>query len=217
VGVHHVTLIPGDGIGPEVTAATRTVLDASGVEIAWDVQLAGAAAERAHRSSLPAATLSSIRERGAALKGPTTTVPGGLRSANPMLRSELGLHTGVRPCRSFPKLPIPFPDVDLVVIRMNEEDLYSGIEFEPYGEASAHLRTLIKATHRRTLAADVGFSIKPLSGSAARTTLLTAYHWAREHRRSRGDAADEWKIDDVACALRSNNFPGAGRLLFGRW
>lgn len=168
MAAHRVTLIPGDGIGPEVTAAARTVLDATGVEIDWDVRHAGAAALERDGTSLPDATIESIRERGVALKGPTATTPGGSRSANVALRAALDLHTGIRPARSFPGVPAPFAGVDLVVMRMTGEDLYAGIEWEPGGDAAEAVRRLARETLGAEVAADAGLSLKPLSASAAR-------------------------------------------------
>src|SRR5712691_6258400 len=121
---HLITLIPGDGIGPEVA-------DAAGVEVDWDVQEAGAGALEREGTPLPGRVLDSIRRSRTALKGPITTPVGtGFRSANVALRQELDLFAAVRPARSLPGIATRFVDLDLVVIRENTEDLYSGIEFE---------------------------------------------------------------------------------------
>ncbi|MFM7719513.1 MAG: isocitrate/isopropylmalate family dehydrogenase, partial [Actinomycetota bacterium] len=128
---HPVTLIPGDGIGPEVSAAARAVLDATGVGIDWDVQEAGAAVLETEGSVLPERVLEAIRGSGVALKGPITTPVGtGFRSANVALRQGLDLFAAVRPARSTPGVPTRHDGVDLVIVRENTEDLYAGIEFE---------------------------------------------------------------------------------------
>ena len=124
-------LIPGDGIGPEITAATLRVLEAAGAEINWIERQAGVAAMEAGGEVLPEATLDAIREHGVALKGPCTTPVGkGFRSVNVQLRKTFELYAAVRPVRSMPGVDTPFKDVDIVVIRENTESLYSGVENE---------------------------------------------------------------------------------------
>ena len=124
-----ITLIPGDGIGPEVTAATRRVLDAAGAELDYDLQIAGAEAVERFGDPLPDAVLESIRRNRVALKGPVTTPVGkGFRSVNVRLRQELELYANLRPVRTLPAVPHRFEGVDLVIVRENTEGLYSGIE-----------------------------------------------------------------------------------------
>ena len=126
---HRITLIPGDGIGPEVAEAARAVVEASGVEVDWDLQEAGAAVMDREGTPLPDRVLESIRTTRTALKGPITTPVGtGFRSVNVALRQELDLFAAVRPALSLPGVPTRFRDVDIVVIRENTEDLYAGIE-----------------------------------------------------------------------------------------
>ena len=129
---HRVTLIPGDGTGPELTEATRRVLEATGVEFDWDVQPAGAEVMAEHGGNpLPEETLESVRRNGVALKGPITTPIGeGFRSVNVALRQELDLYAQVRPCKTYPGVRTRYDDVDLVIIRETTEDIYAGIEFE---------------------------------------------------------------------------------------
>lgn len=128
---YRVTLIPGDGIGPEVTGATRRILEAAGAPIVWEVCPAGVAAFEVHGTPMPAETLASIKRNRLGLKGPLETPKGkGFRSANVTLRQELDLYVGFRPVRSLPGVPTPYPDVDLLVLRENTEDLYAGIEHE---------------------------------------------------------------------------------------
>src|SRR5919112_4234504 len=127
--VQRVTLIPGDGIGPELAEATRRVLDASGVAFEWEVQDAGEAQLAQHGTPLPEAVLESIRRNRVALKGPITTPVGeGFRSVNVTLRQTLGLYANVRPARSMTGLDARYDNVDLVIVRENTEDLYAGIE-----------------------------------------------------------------------------------------
>ncbi len=129
---HRVTLIPGDGTGPEIAEATRRVIDATGVQIDWDVQEAGADVMDKHGGNpLPDHVLESIAANTVAIKGPITTpVGGGFRSVNVALRKTLDLYGQVRPCKTYPGVRTRYEDVDLVIIRENTEDLYAGIEFE---------------------------------------------------------------------------------------
>ena len=135
---HVVTLVPGDGTGPELTEATRRVLEATGVDFTWDVRQAGVDVMESAGTPLPPETLDAIKQTGVALKGPITTPIGtGFRSVNVALRHELGLYACVRPCKTYPGVRSRYEDVDLVVIRENTEDLYAGIEFES-GTDDAH-------------------------------------------------------------------------------
>jgi isocitrate dehydrogenase (NAD+) len=183
---HRVAIIAGDGIGPEVTDAARRVLDASGASIDWVVADAGDDCLRRTGVALPEATLQVVRDCGVGLKGPTTTSrSGATRSVSLALRRALRLHTGIRPCRSFPGVPGAAPGVDLVVVRMNGEDLYEGIEYGAASEAAATVRELVRRSHRIELPADTGISLKPISQTGARQTLTTAFEYARSRRRSR--------------------------------
>ena len=126
---YSITLIPGDGIGPEVTAAARQVLDASGVDFTWTEAAAGVAALEALGEPLPEATVEAVRNADATLKGPTTTPSGvGFRSINVALRQKLVLYANFRPARSLPGIKTRYEDVDLIVVRENTEGLYSGLE-----------------------------------------------------------------------------------------
>src|SRR5829696_7460002 len=138
---HRVTLIPGDGIGPELTEATRRVLEASGAEFDWDVQFAGTdVMDRNDGNPLPDHVLDAIRETGVALKGPITTPVGsGFCSVNVGLRKALDLYGQVRPSKSYEGVRSRFDDVDLVLIRENTEDLYAGIEYEQGGDEAEEL------------------------------------------------------------------------------
>ncbi|HEY7058615.1 MAG TPA: isocitrate dehydrogenase (NAD(+)) [Vicinamibacterales bacterium] len=128
---HTITLIPGDGIGPEVTEAVIRVLTAAGLQIEWDRHDAGVVAFKKHGQSLPAALIESVRRNKVALKGPVTTPIGeGFTSVNVGLRKALDLYTNLRPVRNLPGVPSRFENVDLIIVRENTEDLYSGLEHE---------------------------------------------------------------------------------------
>jgi isocitrate dehydrogenase (NAD+) len=147
---HRVTLIPGDGIGPELAEATRRVLDASGVGFDWEVQDAGEAMLAEHGTPLPDAVLDSIRRNRVALKGPITTPVGeGFRSVNVTLRQTLGLYANLRPARSIDGLKTRFDDVDLVIVRENTEDLYAGIEHRVGRDAAESIKIITREASER--------------------------------------------------------------------
>ena len=180
---HVVTLIPGDGIGPEVSEAARRVLEATGVGLEWIVEEAGAAALEREGTTLPGRVLESIRRSRVALKGPLTTPVGtGFRSVNVALRHELDLFAAVRPSRSLPGVPTRFPGVDLVVIRENTEDLYAGIEFERGAASTAALRDELRRLGHE-LREDAGVTVKPISVTGARRIVRFAFDFARANRR----------------------------------
>src|SRR4249919_2903349 len=157
---HRVTFIPGDGTGPEIAEATRRVLEATGAELEWDVQQAGAdVMEQFGGNPLPEHVLESIRRNGVALKGPITTPVGtGFRSVNVALRKSLDLYGQVRPCKSYPGVRSRYASVDLIVIRENTEDLYAGIEYEEGSAEALELAGWVEA-HGGTLPARSGISI----------------------------------------------------------
>lgn len=192
---YRITLIPGDGVGPEITAATVRVLEATGVCLQWDPAVAGAVALERDGSTLPEATLESIRRNGTALKGPMTTPVGtGFRSANVALRKELDLFACVRPCKTYPGVGSRYREVDLVVIRENTEDLYSGIEFEA-GEPSTRrfIQFLFELTGRE-ISEDSGLSIKPISAGGSERIVRFAFSYARRHGRRKVTAVHKANI-----------------------
>src|SRR5512135_664034 len=147
---HRVTLIPGDGIGPELAEATRRVLDASGVEFEWEVVDAGEAMIAKHGTPLPDNVLESIRRTRVALKGPITTPVGaGFRSVNVTLRQALGLYANLRPARSMKGLDTRYEGVDLVIVRENTEDLYAGIEHMVGPDAAESIKIITRAASER--------------------------------------------------------------------
>ncbi|MBC7326010.1 MAG: NAD-dependent isocitrate dehydrogenase, partial [Moorella sp. (in: Bacteria)] len=177
---HVVTLIPGDGTGPELIAAARRVLEASGVALEWEVMAAGETAQEKHGSVLPEETLASIRKNGVALKGPITTPVGtGFRSVNVALRKELDLYANVRPFRNLPNVPSRYEGVDLVIFRENTEDLYAGVE-HMVGEGAAE-------------------SIKIITRKGSERIARAAFEYARRNGRKRvtaGHKANIMKFSD---------------------
>jgi isocitrate dehydrogenase (NAD+) len=183
---HLITLIPGDGIGPEVAEATRLVLDATGVELEWVVQEAGGAVLEREGTTLPERVLDQIRRSRVALKGPVTTPVGtGFRSVNVALRHELDLFAAVRPSRSLPGVPTRHPDVDLVVIRENTEDLYQGIEFQRGSPEAAALRDELRGLTGHEVRDDAGITVKPISVTGARRIVRFALDFALAKDRRR--------------------------------
>jgi isocitrate dehydrogenase (NAD+) len=182
---HRVTLINGDGTGPELTEATRRVLEATGVSFDWDEQPAGEEAMHEHGGNpLPEQTLESIRANGVALKGPITTpVGGGFRSVNVGLRKSLDMYAQVRPCKTYPGVRTRFDDVDLVIIRENTEDLYAGIEYEEGTPDAAELIAWIESKGGTLRWRDAGISIKPISITGTRRIFEFAFDWARRNGR----------------------------------
>jgi isocitrate dehydrogenase (NAD+) len=193
---HRVTLIPGDGIGPELTEATRRVLEASGAEFDWDVQYAGTdVMDQNDGNPLPDRVLEAIRETGVALKGPITTPVGsGFRSVNVGLRKALDLYGQVRPCKSYEGVRSRFDDVDLVLIRENTEDLYAGIEYEQGGEEADELIAWIEKHGGKLRHRDAGISIKPLSVTGTRRIVQFAFDYARRNGRRKVTAVHKANI-----------------------
>jgi isocitrate dehydrogenase (NAD+) len=157
---HTVTLIPGDGIGYEVSAAARRVIDASGADIEWEVHDAGLDVIEKYGEPMPPHVLESIRKNRVAIKGPLTTPVGkGMRSVNVALRRDLDLYALVRPCKSYPGVRSRYQDIDLVIVRENTEDLYAGIEFEEGEPETLKLIETIGELGGRAIRPDSGISI----------------------------------------------------------
>jgi isocitrate dehydrogenase (NAD+) len=192
---YKVTLIPGDGIGPEITDATKRCIEATGVAINWDVQIAGQTALDKVGELLPAAVIESAKKNKVALKGPMTTPVGkGFRSVNVALRHALDLYACVRPAKTYPGVRSPYKDIDLVLIRENSEDLYAGIEFEEgKPETSELIRSIEKYTNK-SIRADSGISIKPISIFATRRIVRYACEYALKHGRKKVTAVHKANI-----------------------
>jgi isocitrate dehydrogenase (NAD+) len=181
---HRVTLIPGDGTGPELTEATRRVLEATGVELEWDLRQAGVDVMGDAGTPLPEETLASIRQNRVALKGPITTPIGtGFRSVNVALRHELELYACLRPCKSYPGVRSRYENVDLVVVRENTEDLYAGIEYEAGSEAAERVIRDLNSLQPKQIAPGSGISVKPISAAASERIIRFAFEYARENGR----------------------------------
>ncbi len=193
---HRVTLIPGDGIGPELTEATRRVLEATGVEFEWDVQPAGADVMADHGGNpLPEETLESIRRNRVALKGPITTPVGdGFRSVNVGLRVALDMYAQVRPCKTYPGVRTRYEDIDLVIVRETTEDIYAGIEFEQGSPDAEELRAWLEAHGEKLPMPDSGISIKPISITGTRRVFEFAFDYARKMGRQKITAVHKANI-----------------------
>ncbi len=186
MATHNVTLIPGDGIGPELSNATVRVVEATGVSINWDVQEAGEDVIEKYGTPLPAQVLASIRKNKVAIKGPISTPIGaGFRSVNVALRQELDLYSCLRPCKSYAGVKTRFDNVDFVIIRENTEDIYAGIEYEAGKPDTLDLIQFIKDTNGKSLTPDTGISIKPISEINTARVVKWAFEYARRHGRIR--------------------------------
>jgi isocitrate dehydrogenase (NAD+) len=192
---HRITLIPGDGIGPEVVEAARRAVEATGVGVVWDRQEMGAGAFARTGEPMPAATLASIRETGVALKGPVETpVTSGMRSVNLALRHELDLFACIRPCRLYPGVPSSYETVDLIVVRENVEDMYTGIEFEEGSPVTTELIRFVADTAGQQMRADTGVSVKTISEFGSERIVRSAFELAVAEERSNVTAGHKANI-----------------------
>jgi isocitrate dehydrogenase (NAD+) len=192
---YKITLIPGDGVGPEITGATRRVLEATGVKFDWEVVNAGAAVMEKEGTPLPEYVLDSIRRNKVALKGPITTPVGtGFRSVNVALRQALDLYACVRPCKTYPGVPSPFQDVDIVIVRENTEDLYAGVEFEKDTAETVALIDFINSKKGDVIKSDSGLSIKMVTESGTRRIVKFAFEYARAYGRKKVTATHKANI-----------------------
>ncbi|MEX2158734.1 MAG: isocitrate/isopropylmalate dehydrogenase family protein [Dehalococcoidia bacterium] len=181
---YKITLIPGDGTGPEIAEATRRVLEATGVPIDWDVQDAGVDVMEREGTPLPDRVLESIRRNKIAIKGPVTTPVGtGFRSVNVALRKALDLYACVRPCKTYPGVRSRYDNVDIVIVRENTEDLYAGIEFERGTEWIPKISDITEASGQARIRDDAGLSLKPISEYGSRRIVKYAFEYARAKGR----------------------------------
>jgi len=203
--MHKVTLIPGDGIGPEITEVARRCVEATGVSIQWDVVHAGASVMEKYGTPLPQEVIDSVKENKVAWKGPITTpVGGGFRSVNVALRKILNLYICLRPYKYYPGARSKFQEVDLVVIRENTEDLYMGVEFEQGKPVTKKFIDFVyKATHTR-LKEDSGISIKSISISASRKIVKAAFEYALANGRKKVTAVHKANIMKFSDGLFSS-------------
>ena len=199
--LHEITLIRGDGTGPELAEAARKCLDATGVEIQWDVQEAGVDVMETAGTPIPESTLQSVRRTRCALKAPITTPVGtGFRSINVYLRQELGLFACIRPCKQYKGVRSYFSSlpVDLVIVRENTEDLYAGVEFEAGKPETSQLIEFINElpSDRKIMTAgeETGVSIKPISVSGTEQIVRCALQYARDNGRKKVTAVHKANI-----------------------
>ncbi len=186
MSAYNVTLIPGDGIGPEVTEATRRVLEATGIDFTWDYQDAGLVALEKHGDLLPKATLDSVRKNKIGLKGPITTPIGtGFRSVNVGLRQELGLYANLRPAKTIKGVQSTFEDIDLVVVRENLEGMYSGIEFDAGTPEAAEVIEKINSLSKKPVDPSAAISIKVIPEQNTRNIIRFAFEYARANGRKK--------------------------------
>ncbi|MFA5411073.1 MAG: isocitrate/isopropylmalate dehydrogenase family protein [Candidatus Omnitrophota bacterium] len=183
---HKITLIPGDGIGPEVTEAARRCLDALGLNLEWEEVLAGEPAQKKYGDILPKNVLDSIRKNKVALKGPIITPIGeGFRSVNVAIRQALDLYACLRPAKSYRGVRSYYKDIDLVVVRENSEDLYAGIEFEEGNPDTKSLIKEIEKFSKKKIRPDSGISIKPISKFASQRIVKFAFEYALKLKRKK--------------------------------
>jgi len=192
---YKITLIPGDGVGPEITEATRRVLEATGVRFDWELAYAGAGVIERYGTPLPDEVIASIRKNKVAIKGPVTTPVGtGFRSVNVALRKALDLYACVRPCKTYPGAPTPFKDVDIVIVRENTEDLYAGVEFEKGTREAEELIEFINKQKGDVIKDDSGISIKMITESGSRRIIKYAFEYARKYHRKKVTATQKANI-----------------------
>jgi len=199
---HVVTLIPGDGTGPEIVEATRRAIDATGVDIRWDMQDIGVAAIEKHGTPFPQVALDSVRRNTVALKGPLTTELGtGFRSVNVALRKEFDLYANLRPTRTYKGVRAPLGNVDIVIVRENIEDLYAGIEFDIGTPELAEVRAVIERTAHTRIREDAAIAIKYISEMGSRRIVRFAFEYARDNGRRKVTAVHKANIMKFADGL----------------
>ncbi len=192
---HRITLIPGDGIGPEITEVTKECIEATGVDIDWDIQEAGECAIEKYGTPMPDRTLKSIEKNKVCLKAPLTTPVGsGYRSVNVYIRQQFNLYVCLRPFKFYEGVRSRYSSLDLIVIRENMEDLYAGIEFERGKKDTADLISFIKKTTGKEIGTDSGISIKPISVTNSERIVRFAFEYARKNRRKKVTAIHKANI-----------------------
>ncbi|MFA5167119.1 MAG: isocitrate/isopropylmalate dehydrogenase family protein [Candidatus Omnitrophota bacterium] len=190
-----VTLIPGDGVGPELAETTKACLEATGVEFDWDIQTAGMDVMASEGTPLPNRVLESIRKNKVAIKAPLTTPVGkGFRSVNVAIRKELDLYACLRPCKSYDGVRSRYKNIDLVIVRENTEDLYAGIEFQKGTPEAVDLIAHIEKLSKRNIRPDSGVSIKPISVTGSERIVKFAFDYARQYKRKKVTAVHKANI-----------------------
>ncbi|MFH1667099.1 MAG: isocitrate/isopropylmalate dehydrogenase family protein [Elusimicrobiota bacterium] len=198
---YNITLIPGDGTGPELSETVQRVLEATGVKIEWDVVIAGQTALEKFGTPLPDNVLTSIKKNKVALKGPLTTPIGtGFRSVNVALRQLLNLYACVRPCKSYKGVKSRYENLDIVLVRENTEDLYAGIEF---AAGSPEAKEIIKMSKGKARD-DSAISIKPISRTGSEQILRFAFDYAVKNKRKKVTAVAKANIMKITDGLFFN-------------
>jgi isocitrate dehydrogenase (NAD+) len=213
---HAITLIPGDGTGPEIVEATRRAVEATGVKIQWDVHEIGMPAMAKHGTPFPKEAIESVRRNRIALKGPLTTELGtGFRSVNVALRKEFDLYANLRPAKTYPGVPAPRGDVDLVVVRENIEDLYAGIEFDVDSPEEREVQQVIERLSKTKIREHSALAIKAISDFGSRRIVKFAFDYARDNGRKKVTAVHKANIMKFADGLFlrvarevANDYPG---------
>jgi isocitrate dehydrogenase (NAD+) len=199
---HTVTLIPGDGTGPEITEATLRVLEATGVKFEWEMYHAGAKTLETQGTILPDEVLEAIKRTKVGLKGPITTPVGrGMRSANVMLRKKLDLYANLRPAKTYHGLRSRYENIDLVIVRENTEDLYAGIEFQRGTPEQEEVLEVIERTTKMHLDPNSAMSIKYISVAASRRIVKFAFDYARANGRRKVTAVHKANIMKLSDGL----------------
>ncbi len=199
---HTVTLIPGDGTGPEITEATRRVLEATGVKFEWEMCQAGAETLEKQGTILPDEVLASIKRTKVGLKGPITTPIGkGLRSANVTLRKRLDLYANLRPAKTYHGLRSRYENIDLIIVRENTEDLYAGIEFQRGTPEQEEILEVIERATKLHLDPNSAMSIKYISVAASRRIVKFAFDYARANGRRKVTAVHKANIMKLSDGL----------------
>jgi isocitrate dehydrogenase (NAD+) len=193
--MYKITLIPGDGIGPEVIVAARRCIEATGVAVEWEEMEAGEKVIKKYGTPLPDEVLESIRKNKVALKGPITTPVGyGFRSVNVTLRRSLDLYACLRPCKWYPRVHSRYPNIDLVVVRENSEDLYAGIEFEKGAPETEEFIRFLKERKKVDVRSGSGISIKTISPFASERIVRFAFRYAMNNGRKKVTAVHKANI-----------------------
>ncbi|MDD5496556.1 MAG: isocitrate/isopropylmalate family dehydrogenase, partial [Candidatus Omnitrophica bacterium] len=191
----NVTLIPGDGTGPELAEAAKRCVDALDIGISWESMEAGESAIEKHKTPLPDAVLESIRKNKIALKGPITTPVGtGFRSVNVELRKRLDLYACLRPCKSYKGVRSRYANIDLVVVRENTEDLYAGIEFKEGSDDVKKVIDLLESLSKKKIRRSSAISIKPISVEGTERIVKFAFEYAIKNKRKKVTAVHKANI-----------------------
>ena len=192
---YNITLVRGDGTGPELAEATKSCIDATGVKINWDIQEAGIDIMEKVGTPLPDALIESIKKNKTALKAPITTPVGkGFRSVNVALRKIFDLYACLRPCKSYEGVRSRYKNIDLVIVRENTEDLYAGIEFQKGTAEVKKVIDLCSELSKQKIRPDSGVSIKPISVTGTERIVKFAFEYARKNKRKKVTAVHKANI-----------------------